>query len=85
MKIRRLVSKYIQNTERVLAEMKMTQGSVHVDDGKIKSVVEHTKGYLEDSKYYRERNELETSLASVAYCEGLLDALRFLGVVEFSW
>lgn len=40
---------------------------------------------LEDAKYYRERNKLETSLASVAYCEGLLDGLRLLGVVEFSW
>lgn len=40
---------------------------------------------LEDAKYYREKKKLETRLASVAYCEGLLDALRLLGFVEFSW
>lgn len=84
-KIKELVSKYIQKTERVLAEIKITQGLLHVDDEKVKSVVEQAKSYLEDAKYYMEKKELETSLASVAYCEGLLDALRLLGGVNFSW
>jgi len=35
---------------------------------------------LEDAKYYEDKSKLETSLASVAYCEGLLDALRLLGL-----
>jgi FAD synthetase len=84
-KIRELVSKYIQKTERVLAEIEGTQGLMRVDDEKVKSVVEQAKSYLEDAKYYMEKKELETSLASVAYCEGLLDALRLLGGVNFSW
>jgi len=85
MTIRELVSKYIRNTERVLAEMKVIQDLTRVDDEKVKRVVDHAKRYLEDAKYYRERKEFETSLASVAYCEGLLDALRLLGGVELSW
>ncbi|KPV63960.1 MAG: hypothetical protein AOA66_0541 [Candidatus Bathyarchaeota archaeon BA2] len=40
---------------------------------------------LEDAKYYQKGGKLEIGLASVAYCEGLLDALRLLGVVKFSW
>ncbi len=84
-KIRELVSKYIQKTERVLAEIEITQGLMRVDDEKIKNVVEQAKSYLEDAKYYMEKKELEPSLASVAYCEGLLDALRLLGGVNFSW
>jgi hypothetical protein len=28
---------------------------------------------------------LETSLTSIAYCEGLLDALKLLGAVKFEW
>ena len=84
-KIKELVSRYIQKTERVLAEIKITQGLMRVDDEKVKSVVEQAKNYLEDAKYYMEKKELETSLASVAYCEGLLDALRLLGGVNFSW
>ncbi|NIR88023.1 DUF357 domain-containing protein [Candidatus Bathyarchaeota archaeon] len=85
MTIRDLVSKYIRSTERVLAEMKVVQNLTRVDEEKVKHVVDHAKRYLEDAKYYEERKEFETSLASVAYCEGLLDALRLLGGVEFSW
>jgi len=85
MTIKELVSKYIRNTEQVLAEMKVVQDLTRMDDEKIKRVVDHAKRYLEDAKYYRERKEFETSLASVAYCEGLLDALRLLGSVELSW
>jgi len=84
-KLRELISKYIQKTERVLAEIEITQGLLCIDVEKVKSVVEQAKSYLKDAKYYMEKKELETSLASVAYCEGLLDALRLLGGVNFSW
>jgi FAD synthetase len=40
---------------------------------------------LQDAKYYRDNGKLEVSLASVAYCEGLLDALKMLGAVKFEW
>lgn len=85
MTISELVSKYIRNTERVLAEMKVVQDLTRVDKEKVKRVIDHAKRYLEDAKYYEERKEFETSLASVAYSEGLLDALRLLGGLEFSW
>jgi FAD synthetase len=85
MTISKLVSKYIRNTERVLRETKVVQDFTRLDEEKIKRVVDRAKRYLEDAKYYEERKEFETSLASVAYCEGLLDALRLLGGVEFSW
>jgi len=85
MTIKELVSKYIRNTERVLAEMTVVQDPLHVNEEKVKRIVDHAKRYLEDAKYYEEREEFETSLASIAYCEGLLDALRMLGGAEFSW
>ena len=85
MTLKELVSKYIQNSERVFTEIKITQDSAQVDGEEVQSVVETAKRYLKDAKYYQKRNRLETSLASVAYCEGLLDALRLLGIAEFSW
>ena len=85
MTLRELVSKYIQNSEKIFAEIKMAQDVVVIEEEKIKGIIENAKHYLNDAKYYQERNKLETSLASVAYCEGLLDALRLLGVVEFTW
>lgn len=85
MRLKELASKYIRNSETVMTEIKLAQDVVVIDEEKIKVVIESAKHYLNDAKYYQERNRLETSLASVAYCEGLLDALRLLGVVEFTW
>ncbi|MBE0513255.1 DUF357 domain-containing protein [Candidatus Bathyarchaeota archaeon] len=85
MTLEEMVSKYISNTERVFGEVRRVSSSVHLNEGKIENVIETAKRYLEDAKYYQRRSKLETSLASVAYCEGLLDALRLLGAVEFSW
>jgi len=85
MTLKELTSKYIRSSEKVLAEVKLVQDVVVIDEEKIKGIVESAKHYLNDAKYYQERNKLDTSLASVAYCEGLLDALRLLGVVEFTW
>jgi len=85
MTMEELVLKYIQNTERVLAEIIVPQGSIRISEGEIRGIMETAQRYLEDAKYYQDKSKLETSLASVAYCEGLLDALRLLRVVKFSW
>jgi len=80
-----LATKYIQKAERALTELKIINNEGCPDTGKVKKVVDEAKRYLEDAKYYLANGRFETSLASVAYCEGLLDALRMLGYVEFSW
>jgi hypothetical protein len=80
-----LVSKYIASTEKVLKEMKRTKGSTSVDEEHIDNIMGYVTAYLEDAKYYKDQKRFETSLASVVYCEGLLDALRLLGVVKFEW
>lgn len=80
-----LAAKYIQKTERVLSLLKSVNVSVFPDEKKVYAVVDEAKRYLEDAKYYYEEKRFETSLVSVAYCEGLLDSLRMLGYVEFTW
>ena len=85
MTLEELTLRYIGKAERVLSEMRMVQGLREVNREDVDGVIESAKRYLEDAKYYRGRGEFETGLASVAYCEGLLDALRLLGLVEFSW
>lgn len=85
MTLEELAARYIQSCEKVVAEIKLAQDIVVLDEDKIKSIIESAKQYLSDAKYYQSQNQLETSLASVAYCEGLLDALRLLGMVEFTW
>lgn len=83
--VNRLLAKYIQNTERVIAEIKLYHESVHVDQEKTRSIVDVAKRYLNDAKYYQENQKYETGLVSVAYSEGLLDGLRLLDLAEFEW
>jgi len=85
MSLEKLVAKYIGSTERVLRNMETVEDSVNVDVESVRKVVEYVKAYLEDAKYYRDKKKFEVSLASVAYCEGLLDALKLLGAVKFEW
>ena len=80
-----LVDKYIRNTEPVFTEIKFLDEALHVDGAKINDVIDDAKRYLEDAKYYRGKKQYKTSLVSIAYCEGLLDALKTLGVVDFTW
>ena len=85
MSLEELVSKYIASAERVFCEMKVAETRTNIDVSDVNKVVEFAKAYLEDAKYYRDKKKFEVSLASVAYCEGLLDALKLLGAVKFEW
>jgi FAD synthetase len=85
MTIEELITKYIRGADRVIKEIKEIPENVHLNDSEAETVFDWAKRYLEDSKYYQKEGKLETSLTSVAYCEGLLDALRLLGAIEFSW
>ena len=85
MTVEELATKYIRGAERVIKEIGEIPEDVRLNEEEAKTVFDWAKRYLEDAKYYQEKGKLETSLTSVAYCEGLLDALRLLGAVEFSW
>jgi FAD synthetase len=85
MSLEALVSKYIASTEKVLKEMQQTEGSISVAEESVDNILSYVTAYLEDAKYYKAQKRFETSLTSVAYCEGLLDALRLLGAVKFEW
>ena len=80
-----LTSKYIRSAEHVFNHMEIAEVPVTLDLPHISDVVDFAKAYLEDAKHYREKKKFEVSLTSIAYCEGLLDALRLLGVVTFEW
>jgi FAD synthetase len=83
MSLEALVSKYIASTEKVLKEMQRNKGTINVTEENVAKILGYVTDYLEDAKYYKAQKKFETSLTSVAYCEGLLDALRLLGAVKF--
>jgi FAD synthetase len=78
--IEELVEKYVGNAQQVF---KQVNRSPHNEEAE--KVLDHARRYLEDAVYYSSQKRFETALASVAYCEGLLDALRLLRMVEFQW
>jgi len=85
MSLERLVSKYITSAEHVFCEIEIAEKCINIDVSEIKKVLEFAKAYLEDAKYYRDKKRFAVSLASIVYCEGLLDALKLLGAVKFEW
>jgi hypothetical protein len=80
-----LIQKYTSSTDDVLRKIKLRTKPLTVNLQAIMKVVDQAKAYLEDSKYYMHQRKFSVSLTSVAYCEGLLDALRLLGAAEFEW
>jgi hypothetical protein len=85
MSLKVLTSKYIVSTEKVLKEMHRFQGAITVGEECVDNILAYVTSYLEDAKYYKAQKRFETSLTSIAYCEGLLDALKLLGAVKFEW
>jgi len=84
--LEQIVSRYIASAEHVLGELEIVADEdLHLGENSILRVVDLAKAYLQDAKYYRDNGKFEVSLASVAYCEGLLDALKMLGAVRFEW
>jgi hypothetical protein len=85
MSLETLTSKYISSAEKVLKELQQTKIPISVTEEAVANILRWAADYLKDAKYYKAQGKFETSLTSVAYCEGLLDALRLLGAVKFEW
>lgn len=82
--IDRLVEKYLSACRRVLEDIRFTQLPEKVDEEKVAGLMDHVRRYMEDADYYR-ADQKPVALTSVAYAEGILDALKLLGLAEFEW
>ena len=56
--------------------------STLVKKSNIDKVTDAIRRYLQDARHYLDQGRATTSLASVAYAEGLLDALTFLELAQ---
>ncbi len=79
-----LIEKYGVGCRRVLGELKHSPLPKTINRTQVDELLEHTKRYLDDADYYRGEDD-PVALTGVAYAEGLLDALKLLGLVEFEW
>ncbi|RLE82653.1 MAG: DUF357 domain-containing protein [Thermoprotei archaeon] len=76
------IEEYIKSVEKVLESVEFSKSA---RKPVVSEIVDLAKAYVNDARYYLEKEDLFTSLACIAYAEGLLDALRFQGLVNFSW
>lgn len=79
-----LIEKYTLGCRRVREKMKLKQLPTQITETKVLELLDHVDHYLTDAEYYKAEKK-PTALTSVAYAEGILDALKLLGVADFEW
>ena len=77
-----LAKKYIVAMEQTLENSKKTEVRLEINEKDINEILSYISSYLNDAKYFFSEQKFETSLTSIAYCEGLLDALKLLGAIK---
>jgi hypothetical protein len=82
MSAKELTAKYIDAMEKALAQMQRKKGNFTVTEKCVDEVLSYVFAYLKDAKYYMEQKKYETSLTSIAYCEGMLDALKLFDAIK---
>lgn len=82
-RLERKVSRYLASVAKAFQRARV-QPPKGMEEG-VDEVIDAARRYFSDSIHFKNKRDLVTSLATVAYCEGLLDALRMLGFVEFEW
>ncbi len=76
-------SKYLNATSQSLGRIKRNKLPANVSKDHVDKVMELVRGYTRDAKHYLGAKKPVTSLACIAYAEGLLDGLRFLDLIDF--
>ncbi len=80
----RLISKYSVGCREVLDRLEKRHLPAKITEEQVDELLKHTENYLYDGEYYR-TDKKATALTCVAYAEGILDALKLLGIVDFEW
>jgi FAD synthetase len=76
-------AKYVEATYASLKRLKTRKLPATVAQSQFDHILELVRGYVKDARHYAEKRKPVTSLACIAYAEGLLDALKFLELVDF--
>lgn len=80
LELRERIEAYIVNVEKALNQIDRSKLDLSEE-----RLVEIAEAYLSDAKYYFAKGDYATSLACIAYAEGLIDSLRYLGKIDISW
>jgi FAD synthetase len=76
--------KYIANLAEAFRRVTIKSEDTRVKALNIGRVTDAIQRYMRDAQHYLDVGRFSTALASVAYAEGLLDALTFLELAQDS-
>jgi diphthine synthase len=83
---RRMVEKYVKKTLDALTRAKKSAAPKTFEKGlNFADVFENVECYTRDSERFLNEGRDELAILSIGYAEGLLDSLRFSGLLEFEW
>jgi FAD synthetase len=74
--------RYIAALEHTLQQFSILNETSTVQAARVMKVSDAIQRYLRDARFYLDGDRPTTSLASIAYAEGLLDALKFLDLAK---
>jgi diphthine synthase len=77
--------KYIKGAEKVLKGLSLSPLPRAIDEASVREALGYAEMYLRDADHYLKEGRKPSALISVCYCEGILDALRLLKLVNFEW
>jgi FAD synthetase len=75
--------RYVEMTSASLGRLEVRKLPDGIAKTQLDYVLDLVRGYVKDARHYAEKRKPVTSLACIAYAEGLLDAIKFLELVEF--
>ncbi|MGP3666833.1 MAG: DUF357 domain-containing protein [Candidatus Bathyarchaeota archaeon] len=76
--------KYLGNLKKAFSTLSLVK-NFNINVKIVEDILDLAKRYVSDAEYYKGKDDLTTALLSLSYSEGLLDALRMLGIVNFRW
>jgi diphthine synthase len=82
--LERLIDKYSAGCRRAIDNLETLDPPKAITPDEVKALIEYAERYLNDADHYAGERKA-TALASVSYAEGILDALKLLGLVSFEW
>lgn len=72
--------KYIVNLKEAFSTL-----NILFKNEKVIEAINEAKRYFEDAKYYFERESYIDSIVCSSYAEGILDALKLMKLIDFTW
>jgi diphthine synthase len=80
-----VLDRYIVGVKNVFREMKILGESGEMSSRELNLALEWARNYYNDSIAFKLKGDLVSSLIAIAYCEGILEGMRLLKLVDFKW